>query len=198
MTASIVDTLTSTDGIVAAAVVAVGLLVALLNLRSAGLDALRSRAAVTLSAVELGPLDPASRVRVLTFLVTNRGRQNAVVSSVRLVVAAHGPSTTPRRTETMGGITVREHRVALEPGVAEYDIRAKLFTAADAPISLASGETEAFRVTLVAAAPQWYDLQVAADWCDARKPAAVRIARASVPRADFPPSFAEAQRAASP
>jgi hypothetical protein len=184
---------TSQSGIIAAVVVLVGLAVAVQGLIRPWLadrrDVRNKRPRLVISTLQLSDLKPYSRSRELRFTIGNAGGGEALMTSLRLRVVDHGSSEELRQTVTAAPIDVYEHRVEFKPGKDVYDIRARAFGPAAPPLKYTEGSVDAFVVTLVAKEPQWYRVNVEADWCDVKVPASACDCNSDEVIADFPPSI---------
>lgn len=187
-----INFVTSKSGLIAAVVVLVGLAVAMQGLVRPWLidrrDARNKRPSLIISTLQLSELKSYSNSRELRFTIANAGGGEALMTSLRLHVLDYGRSEEPRQTVTAAPIDVYEHRVELKIGKVDYDIRARAFGPAAAPLKYAEGSVDAFVVTLVAKEPQWYRVRVEADWCDVKVPSDSRDSTSDEVMADFPPS----------
>lgn len=188
-----INFVTSKSGIIAAVVVLIGLAVAVQGLVRPWLtdrrDARSKQPRLVISTLQLSELKSYSRSRELRFTIGNAGGGEALMTSLRLRVLDHGRSEKPRQTVTAAPIDVYEHRVELKIGKDDYDIRARAFGPAAAPLKYTEGSVDAFVVTIVAKEPQWYRVRVEADWCDVKMPTDSRDCSSEEVTADFPPSI---------
>lgn len=191
---SLVDFVTSKTGIFAALVGLVGLAVAFQTLIRPWLvdrrDERAKRPRLLISPVQLSDLKSYASSRELRFTLGNGGGGVALMTSLRLRVLEHGDSVTPRQTRTAAPLDVYQHRVEFQKDKDEYDVRARAFGPAVAPLKYESGHVDAFVVTLVAKDPQWYRFVVQADWQDIRNPSEVHTCQSDECLADFPPTIA--------
>jgi hypothetical protein len=188
-----INFMTSKSGLVAAVVVLIGLAVAVQGLARPWLtdrrDARSKRPHLVISTLQLSELKPYSPSRELRFTIGNAGGGEGLMTSLRLRVLDHGRSEEPRQTVTAAPIDVYEHRVELKIDKVVYDIRARAFGPAAAPLKYAEGSVDAFVVTLVAKEPQWYRVRVEASWYDVKVPTDSHECGSDEVIADFPPSI---------
>jgi len=186
----VIGWLTSSKGAFAAVAALVALLVGLKTL--VGPAVARRRAAreaagsLRLIQVDIGTLYPWQRSRELRFQVSNAGRSTCVLTAVRLRVTASRESEQERHTIAGAPVQVHKYRIELEPDKTEYDVRSRLFSPAEPPLSVAEGETEAFVVKLISQLPRWYEIVISLDWFDTKTPDETHCLTSEPLEADFP------------
>ena len=119
-------------------------------------------------------------------MVTNTGKSKAVMRALRIQVLDRTPSAAEFETVPEAPMRVNEHRVELIEGKDVYDIRARAFGPALPPLSFEEAEAEGFVVKMVSMELMQYELQVEAEWYDAKEPKEVHTVSSEVFILDFP------------
>jgi hypothetical protein len=191
----VVDFLTSKGGVFAAIAAVLAVAATVQKLVQPWWTSRRERSeahpSLVLTKPDVSELDPSSRTRIFSFEAVNRGRGTCVMTALRLLVSENGESREARSTETRAPVTVHEHRVRLRPEIREYDLRSRLFGADAPPLTLSEGEAEAFAIKAVSVEPQWYTVQLVANWYDTKRPDEACQAYSDGLTLDFPPSVKE-------
>lgn len=186
----IIAFLTSPGGAFAAVAAVLGIIATVQSIVRPYLDRRRerkeSKARLEIADLQLSELSRSSNSYELRFVVTNTGKSKAVMRALRIQVLDRTPSTAEVETVPEAPMRVNEHRVQLIEGKDVYDIRARAFGPALPPLSFEEAEAEGFVVKIVSTELMRYELQLEAEWYDAKEPKQVQTVPSGVFLLDFP------------
>lgn len=190
----IIQFLTSPGGIFAAVAAVLGVIATIQGIVRPYFDRRRERkeakARLEIADLQLSELSHSSNSYEVRFVVMNTGKSKAVMRALRVQVLGHSPSTAEVETVPEASIRVNEHRVELVEGKDVYDIRARTFGPTLPPLSFEEAEAEGFVVKMVSMELMRYELQIKAEWYDAKEPNEVQTIMSEVFLLDFPQRIA--------
>ena len=187
----IVKALTDDNGIFAAFLVVVSLIVALLSIVKPWIkqrrDAKEERPNLIISHPQVIPPPPWSETGEVSFELMNTQGGKALLTKLMLMVLESGYSETLKMVRPGAPVPQYSYKVKLTPNKKEYDVRQKKFGTTSPPQSFEKEEVESFLIELVSTESQWYKFQFIVEWYDLAHPSEIKVLKSPELIIDFPP-----------